>query len=46
MNEVMDFVKVYLPKLAESGTALGGFMGAVAFLTGYAIKQALGFFDK
>lgn len=43
---VMEFLRVYLPKSIEAGFALGVFVGAIAALSGYAIKQALCFFDK
>lgn len=43
---VMEFIREYLPKLSEAGVSLGGFIGALAVLSGYAIKQAISFFDK
>lgn len=43
---VMEFLREYLPKSIEAGFAIGIFVGATAALSGYAIKQALGFFDK
>lgn len=43
---VMEFIRVYLPKLSEAGIGLGGFFGVLACMTGYSIKQAISFFDK
>ena len=43
---VMEFISEYLSKLSQAGISFGGFFGALAVLTRYAIKQALSFFDK
>lgn len=43
---VMEFVREYLPKSIEFGFGIGGFLGGIATVSGYAIKQALSFFDK
>lgn len=43
---VMEFFKEYLPKTIEGGFAIGVYVGAISALTGYVIKQAIGFFDK
>lgn len=47
MTEALcEFMKEYLPRFIEAGIGLGTFIGAFAVLTGYAIKQAISFFDK
>lgn len=43
---VMGFIELYMPELIGGGFAVGGFMGALACLAGYGIKQALSFFDR
>lgn len=43
---VMEFIRTNLSQIVAGGTAFGCFMGALAHMSGYAIKQVLGLFDK
>lgn len=45
-NEVIEFMRLYLPKMIGAGFSVGLVIGSIAVLTGYGIKQALRLFDR
>lgn len=45
-KEVIEFIRMYFPKVIEAGFSIGLVIGAIATLAGYGIKQALRLFDR
>lgn len=45
-ESVIEFMRLYFPKVISSGFSVGLVIGAIAVLSGYGIKQALRLFDR